>query len=1334
MYASLIALLALLAPVELEGFPLDVMSTIELNNKCEDVEGFGKVVWVDYHADFDGKLHLWTRSTFDLMLVVEDVSGNVLFEDDNSGGELTPFLQFEVRTGNHFRIGVVAREPKARGWAQLKQMAFVETFETVKGVAAVDLELQEVSDLIRQGKLESARAQVVEIYNSIVSIRGHRTSGDAALTMFRLITFALNCEATQVVADATEYLRVGTERTHPPDHAALTKLRAREAIARKAAGDVAGALELEKIVLAFRERSFSPSHISVVKARRNLAMSFLELGESEEAQKLLKWVLELESVRLQPGDTELVDLQEALAKSLKATGDIAEARKYEEQVLLAYENSLHDQDPVLIEARINLAESLDELGEIHRSLNLLEAVFLSNEQLLTTTDPRWLGVQSDFASLLRQTSEFGRALEIDRRVLAELERTHSMTDAVRLRALAQLGASLHASGDVEQALSIRQQVFDAYRRQLDVNDFVRLRAELDLSVTMSVAGNWHAARVIQERLVIEYGRLVMEDHVDGLRARQQLAATLARLGDLKGAHETMQKVLVLRKEVLIANHPDVQASRRDLAGVKLLLGDSKRALGLLRSALRYDEIHLSAGHPRLTYLNESLIPILFRAGQTDLAIQQQAALVKAREIAEPFVLEKLIAARETQAKMLYEIGQHDKSILLIAQNVAELKRDFGNQHFLVLYATQELTINRSRLGQSGRVISLFQHLVRVFENHLPRGHLDLVTGLSNLGLAQVAKGNLPAAKAVLRKLTMQMKQRAQIALTRTQDEAMLMMAKDRFAVDAAVFLSELCEPGEPKLLFELLSSRRLVEASHYAREEDDQVLQLRRQTLDAAEDLNAFLNSGLRESITAVILEQRLEMLTGASEEAEAALQAAMRERGLLPDVVVTWSTSKLIPRTGILATYARYTKFKLNDANHRIESMGDHMLAIILENSGKPKRADLGSIDELDRRVTRWRTSLGLDSRLGEMRDEDADSSEGLLGPDGAFNDGMRSQDGESEELAAGRELRLFLVAPILSLLPKDPETLFIVADDLIQLIPLDALPSYGERVGDSFDLVNLASIGDLQVRPSGPQLTPSYLAITEIDYDRGEEFSSRSGWVQAAGIDSSGLLNGLVKLPALPTSQAEVQVVFDALNREFNGGGRLLVGDEVNKLSLAKQVSGVGYLHFATHGWFAREEVGGLDDGQQFRSSVFDRELRFGNRGANVGLAISGANLGRNRVGHTPGILTIEELGKLDLSMCELVTLSGCNPGLDVQLAARGVEDLRFALHRAGTNYSLISLWDCDPEATKKMLQAFYTYHWKDDLPISKALWKAKRSLRAGGFPPRDWAGWNLTGYTAQ
>jgi CHAT domain-containing protein len=200
------------------------------------------------------------------------------------------------------------------------------------------------------------------------------------------------------------------------------------------------------------------------------------------------------------------------------------------------------------------------------------------------------------------------------------------------------------------------------------------------------------------------------------------------------------------------------------------------------------------------------------------------------------------------------------------------------------------------------------------------------------------------------------------------------------------------------------------------------------------------------------------------------------------------------------------------------------------------------------------------------------------------------------------------------------------------------------------------------------------------------------------------------------------------------FDRESKPLTGAGATKAALYVAAPETRWLHLATHGWFAPETFRSQLDGLSERAREPWRraeETLIGFAPETLcGVALAGANRDRDALGRVPGILTAEELATFDLRNCELAVLSACESNVGIRRAGQGIQSLQTALHAAGVRTSITSLWKVDDAATRKLFELFYTKLWKEKLGKGEALWQAKMALRAEGHPPRDWAGWVLTG----
>ncbi len=306
-------------------------------------------------------------------------------------------------------------------------------------------------------------------------------------------------------------------------------------------------------------------------------------------------------------------------------------------------------------------------------------------------------------------------------------------------------------------------------------------------------------------------------------------------------------------------------------------------------------------------------------------------------------------------------------------------------------------------------------------------------------------------------------------------------------------------------------------------------------------------------------------------------------------------------------------------------------------------------------------------------------------------------------------------------------------------------------QRVGDHVRIVSEVSFARWMrmVAPAKPAGDPSLLALGGVDYDAAGEAPDDVVAVSpaiAAEPDGSGdessegdanETRGAHSLAShgfreLPQSRREAESMSDIFEEAFDLEPVLLTREQTTKAALFEAAAGIRYVHLATHGWFAPESIESTADsssGGTSRSGAARPVTGFAPMTL-CGLAMAGANRGRDSLGRVTGILTAEELCSLDLSQCELAVLSACETNVGIRRAGQGIQSLQGALYAAGARASITSLWRVDDAATSRLMETFYSNLWLEGMDKSEALGEANRALRADGDPPANWAGWVLTG----
>lgn len=241
----------------------------------------------------------------------------------------------------------------------------------------------------------------------------------------------------------------------------------------------------------------------------------------------------------------------------------------------------------------------------------------------------------------------------------------------------------------------------------------------------------------------------------------------------------------------------------------------------------------------------------------------------------------------------------------------------------------------------------------------------------------------------------------------------------------------------------------------------------------------------------------------------------------------------------------------------------------------------------------------------------------------------------------------------------------------------------------------------------------------------------------------------------PALPATRREVERIAELFAGLVDKDGRrpsatpppatpsaahVLTSGEATEEAVKRRLPGHTWVHVATHGFFQPERAGSMWESAAREAGDDDEGVAGLFPGLLSGLVLAGAN-GEGgapdaEAGGADGLLTAEELTWLDLSDCELVVLSACETGLGSARGGEGLIGLRRAFHMAGAKTVVASMWAVEDEATRRLMESFYTHLWDEGRSRSAALRAAQLELLAAnrsdsGDPrPSTWGAFVLSG----
>lgn len=164
---------------------------------------------------------------------------------------------------------------------------------------------------------------------------------------------------------------------------------------------------------------------------------------------------------------------------------------------------------------------------------------------------------------------------------------------------------------------------------------------------------------------------------------------------------------------------------------------------------------------------------------------------------------------------------------------------------------------------------------------------------------------------------------------------------------------------------------------------------------------------------------------------------------------------------------------------------------------------------------------------------------------------------------------------------------------------------------------------------------------------------------------------------------------------------------------------------IHLATHG-FVIDSKERIEDNKFVASTTIysqqDSYMMW------AGLMLAGGNNiwqgNFNLINVEDGILTADEISRLDLSNTKLVVLSACETARGKIDPVNGVYGLQRAFKMAGVGTIIMSLWKVQDDATSLLMTQFYSY-FTNGIDKHLALWKAMMDVKDKYKDPYYWAG---------
>ena len=300
---------------------------------------------------------------------------------------------------------------------------------------------------------------------------------------------------------------------------------------------------------------------------------------------------------------------------------------------------------------------------------------------------------------------------------------------------------------------------------------------------------------------------------------------------------------------------------------------------------------------------------------------------------------------------------------------------------------------------------------------------------------------------------------------------------------------------------------------------------------------------------------------------------------------------------------------------------------------------------------------------------------------------------------------------------------TVYYVPSQMLFQVSLESLPlDDGTLLGDHYNFVRLSSARELVKKQKNDRskassailygglqydLDPKVMAQNAQQYDLSSLIVMRGG----------DIVRGDSIFRELPGSKVEVERIAEILRHsKFKVTPYMgMNGTEESFLNMHRKSPQI--LHLATHGFYYTPT----------QANEVDYLRGYSDAMSLSGLIMSGGNAvwqGKELPdGVLSGVLTANNIARLDLSNTDMVVLSACQSGQG-NATAEGLYGLQRAFKKAGVGTMVMTLWSVSDKVATEFMIKFYESLAENDWDKHKAFELAKSYIRAQHPDPYHWA----------
>ncbi len=765
---------------------------------------------------------------------------------------------------------------------------------------------------------------------------------------------------------------------------------------------------------------------------------------------------------------------------------------------------------------------------------------------------------SNLAGLYSEMGDYAQAEPLYRLALAICKKGYGEKHPDYASILRNLAGLYSDSGDYAKAEPLYRQALAIYKESLGENhpDYA---FTLDyLAKLYLLTGDYVQAESLCRQSLANLKKTIGEKHPSYAASLNNLADLYRQMGDFAQAESLCRQALAIRKETLGEKHPDYATSLGDLATLYAQMGDYAKAEPLYRQALAIERDAFGEKHPH--YATElSDLALMY----TDMGKFAQAEPLYLQSLA----IEKLTLGEkhphyatslESLAVINQHMGHYAEAGALYRRALAIKKESLGDKHPSYAACLHNLAELYRETGDYARAEPLYNEALEIQRQVLGDRHPEYAFTLINMALFYDQQADYPKAELMLvRAMAAVHKQFELAANVQSERQQLRMVDRLWFCITDYLSISERAGIPPEQVYSEVLAWKGIVSARQQAMRRMRQAINTQ-QSADLKPLFDELVSSSQELANQSQVIPKPAAVQSHRRRLAELSDRVERLQQDLAAKSAVFRSQQdqqrrtpsdirRSLPHDAALVDFLEYTHYAPPDATGRQARYERRLVAFVVRPDEQVARIELGPLSAITDYIDSWRRKLGATS---------AD---------------MAVDPGQSLRRLVWDKLEPHLVGIKTVLLSPDGDT---------ARFPWPALP--GKQPGTY--LIDETAIAIVPI----PRLLPELMAAAEPAANEtpslllvgGVDFGADPGRMVDVALDRGAVRGDQPRQwKPLPGTIAEVAAVKTAFARQYPRLAPLeLTGAAATVDSVRGEMSKCRYLHFSTHGFFARTrtEVG--------------------------------------------------------------------------------------------------------------------------------------------------------------